>query len=271
MLPLKPLEIYLQEASNDLAKASEKARIGFEKHNPSAGANREDVVAEFLKEMLPTKYGVSTGIALATNGSVSQQTDIFVYDALNNAPLHPRRTNRLWFVEAIFAAVEVKTKLSRSELEDALGKCRRFKALPREFDELNGKPNIRDSLYVLWSFSGPKPQTLKRWFSELVTNKPRDEWPDVVIIPNKVVLIAGSLFEVERIGQPNSTYRKQLHAHHGPSLEVLMAPGFEVLHLRNDSLLTFFCKMNAWLAGAGSRAANPSLYVTGERNLGDRV
>ena len=53
-------------------------------HNVSKGTFREYIVKHFLRPFLPNAYGISGGQAFDSEGIISKQLDIVVYDALHS-------------------------------------------------------------------------------------------------------------------------------------------------------------------------------------------
>jgi hypothetical protein len=113
---------YLSDVARDMRSKSAAIRRDFASHRLSAGENREDLVADFLANHLPRKFGVSSGIVISHEGAFSNQGDLVVVDEQNNAPLYATARNKLWPVEAVYALIEVKTTLHPSELADAIAK-----------------------------------------------------------------------------------------------------------------------------------------------------
>ena len=140
---------YLSEVAKDMRAKSAAIRRDFASHRLSAGENREDLIAEFLVNHLPRKFGVSSGMVISHDGVFSNQADLVVVDEQNNAPLYAASRNKLWPVEAVYALIEVKTTLHPAELTDAIAKGRRFKALKRRFCEAGQVQRIADSLFVI--------------------------------------------------------------------------------------------------------------------------
>ena len=88
-------------------------------------------MTKFLEDHLPKRFGVRCGFAISSDGWISNQTDVLIVDQENNAPLHRESSHELWPVEAVYAPVEVKTRLPPDELRNATDKCRRLKQLRR--------------------------------------------------------------------------------------------------------------------------------------------
>lgn len=52
------------------------------RHRGETGGRREDDLREFLRSFLPERLGIGSGEIAASDGSVSPQMDLIVYDAL---------------------------------------------------------------------------------------------------------------------------------------------------------------------------------------------
>jgi hypothetical protein len=99
---------------------------GWEKdlpHQGEKGGIRERRVADFLSTYLPQKYGIGTGHIIDRHGHISNQTDIVIYDALNGIALPVDKYYSLFPCESVYAAIEVKSKLtaSKSDVEESRG------------------------------------------------------------------------------------------------------------------------------------------------------
>lgn len=262
---------YLSDVAREMRSKSASIRRDFASHRLSAGENREDLVKTFLIDHLPRKFGVSSGMVISHDGAFSNQADLLVVDTLNNSPLYAAARNQLWPVEAIYALVEVKTSLSPSDLSDAIAKGRRFKTLNRRFCETEFPQRITDSLFVIWGFDCPSPATFKDNLLTALSDVPRSEQPDFIVVPDRIVVRSGTYFELSRLGQPNSPYRAQLHMQHGPNLGTLMAELAEVDNLGENSLLAWYVWFDSWLRQAGSRLTDPIAYLPPDQIFGVSV
>lgn len=236
-------------------------RRDFASHRPSAGDNREDLVAEFLVHHLPKKFGVSSGMVISHDGIFSNQADLIVVDEQNNSPLYATTRNKLWPVEAVYALIEVKTVLHPEEIIDAIAKGRKFKTLKRRFCQAGQGQRLFDSLFIIWAFDSASPETVKSNLKEALKGIPRSEQPDLVVVPDKLVVSAGSYLEVTKLGQVNSAYRMQLHTKHGTDLEKLIPEPFEMGDFKENSLLAWYVWFDSWLRQAGSRHTDPLAYL----------
>ena len=262
------LSEYLADVAREMKARSSAMRRDFASHRLSAGENREDLVAEFLKDHFPMRFGINSGMVISHDGMLSNQADLVVVDALNNAPLYAASRNQLWAAEAVYAVVEVKTALGPAELRDAVNKGRRFKSLPRKFCEAGQGQRVRDSLFVIWSFESASPETLKANLIQTLEEVPRVEQPDLVIVPDRLVARAGSYLELSKLGQSGSPYRAQLHAAHGPNLDALIPEVVEVGEMGEAALLAWYVWFDSWLRQAGPRLSDPKEYLSSDTIYG---
>jgi len=261
---------YLADVAKEMRAKSTSIRRDFATHRLSAGENREDLVERFLVEHLPQRFGVSSGMVISHNGAFSNQADLVVVDALNNAPLYGASRNKLWPIEAVYSLIEVKTSLSPSELKDSIAKGRRFKTLPRRYCEGGQGQRVTDSLFVIWAFDCPSPETIKDNISAALAGVPSNQQPDFVVVPDRVLATGGSYLETSKLGQPGSPYRTQLHHQHGPDLSSLL-PTMQVMDLGENSLLVWYLWFDSWLRQAGSRLTTPTAYIPADRIYGNLV
>ncbi len=255
------LASYLTDVAREMRATSASIRRDFAAHRPSAGDNREEVVEQFLRDHLPKRFGVSSGLVIATNGAFSNQADLVVVDEQHNAPLYASSRNKLWPVEAVAALVEVKTTLGPAEIGDAVAKARRFKTLPRQFGSGGTSQRIADSLFVVWSFDAPGVETVKKNLSNALSGIPRNEQPDLIIVPDHFAARAGSYLELSKLGQPSSPYRQQLINQHGSNLSALLPDSSEIAELGENSLLAGYVWLDSWLRQSGTRLVDPIAYL----------
>lgn len=262
---------YFADIADELKRRSDRLRIGFSTHKLTAGENREDIVASFLRQHLPQAFGVNTGLILSSSGEFSNQADLVIVDQLYNAPLFAAEAKPLWLIEAIYALIEVKTNLSPTNIRDALEKCRRFKTLSRQFDDLPEPPKIPYSLFVLWAFDGPDPDTARRNIVAILRDVPKSEQPDFIVIPDSVIFTAGNYREVSQLGLPNSAYRDHLIEATGGNLDVVLGRQIQGMNLGKNTLLAWLIWLTSWLKAAGHRSAPLNAYLTTGEILGEEV
>lgn len=80
-------------------------------HNSSKGSVREYIIKNFLRPFLPKCYGISGGQAFDTNGLVSKQLDVVLYDDLHSY-IAPYIDDFIYFpCESIYGNIEIKSNL----------------------------------------------------------------------------------------------------------------------------------------------------------------
>lgn len=264
-------DAYMRDVAEEMRRKSAAIRRDFAAHRPSAGSNREDLVATFLREHLPERFGVGTGLIVSHDGEFSNEADLVVFDKLNNSPLYPGVNKKLWPVEAIYALIEVRTQLSPRDVEDVVLKVRRFKKLRRRFRAMRTGLYIADSLAIIWSFESPNPVIVKETLVDALSQVSSNERPDFVVVPDKLVAKSGSYLELSKLGQENSPHRDALVARHGSDLSSLVPDLVEVYDLGANSLMGWYVWMDSWLRQAGERFPDPAEYLPKNIKLGERI
>lgn len=258
---------YMADVAKEMRAKSASIRRDFASHHLSAGENREDLVSEFLREHLPRRFGISSGLVISHDGEFSKQADLLVVDEHNNSPLHAGNRNKLWPVEAIYSLIEVKTTLGPTELADAIAKGRKFKTLQRRYCDAGQPLRIQDSLFVIWAFESAATNTFKTNLLNALAAVPRAEQPDLIVVPDRLVVRAGSYLEISTLGQFGSQHRTELHAKHGPDLDRLIPPA-EVCELNENALMVWYVWFDSWLRQTGPRFTTPGAYVPLDINFG---
>lgn len=255
------IDMYYSEIAQELKRKSDSIKIGFSTHALSAGENREDIVGQFLQKNLPKAFGISTGLILSNEGEFSNQADLIIVDELDNAPLYPDSSNKLWLVESVYAMIEVKTSLTPNAINDSINKCRRFKKLTRNYQSVPSLPRIKESLFIIWGFEGPSPDTLKKNFMNALKNIPIEEQPDFIIIPDSILITSGSYRKLSKFGMKGSQHQqKVLKKNSGKTYEEIFEP-IEFQVLNDNSTLVFITWFTSWLKGAGVRSAPLDEYL----------
>ena len=262
---------YMRDVVDEMNRKSAALRRDYAQHKPSAGTNREDLVANFLRNHLPERFGVSTGLVISHDGMFSNEADLVIFDKPNNSPLYPDVQKKLWPVEALYALIEVKSQLNPRDLQDAISKFRKFKRLQRLFRHVKDNQSITDSLAILWSFDCSSPVTLKKNLTDALESVPLSERPDFVVVPSKLVAKSGSYLEISKLGQPNSPHRNRLIEQYGNDLSGLLPNVVEVDNLGENSLMAWYVWFDSWLRQAGARFPDPIEYLPKNMIWGMRV
>jgi len=158
--------------------AEEQLLLGFElaarfKHKGLRGSSREQMVAQFLADQLPARFGVTSGEAIDAGGRRSGQLDIVVYDRQATAPLLRRDGGDLLPAEALLAVIEVKSVLTQNDINMAagaayrisklapFGKC--FIAARKDGAEFDGRCRCQYSVLAFRTNLGLKNWSAKEW------------------------------------------------------------------------------------------------------------
>jgi hypothetical protein len=98
-------------------------------HPTTTGDTSEIYWSAVLREFLPERYRIGTGFAVDSDGGVSQQNDILIYDA-QYSPLLWTNGNAVCVpIESVYAAIEVKQELNKDNFDEAVAKARALRAL----------------------------------------------------------------------------------------------------------------------------------------------
>lgn len=127
--------------ANSLQKAyaglQEQLRAGLQAsrsvldHAPSKGAGSENNWLTMLQRHLPNRYSAETAFVIDSRGAQSEQIDIVLYDRQYTPELYNVAGQRIIPAESVYAALEVKQTLDRSNIDYAAGKIASVRALHR--------------------------------------------------------------------------------------------------------------------------------------------
>ena len=162
------------------------------RHHVERGQRREGAVREFLRAHLPPRYGVTRGEVVAATGEVSHQVDVLVYDALSAPVLLESEGSRLLAAESVYAAMEVKPRLSVTELRSAVANIRSVKALSRAAALRGGGGGTPDAsppvFGVVFSFGSVDRRVVARELRAAQEGVPPSLWVDCVCVLDDMVV-----------------------------------------------------------------------------------
>lgn len=89
-------------------------------HNNERGRNDEQRLINFLRQVLPQRFGMGTGFVVSSDSHAgsSRQNDIIISDEFFNSPLHRELSAQVYPIETIYATIEVKGTLSKCGRSD---------------------------------------------------------------------------------------------------------------------------------------------------------
>lgn len=105
-------------------------------HPGEFGMYRERIVSDLLKPFLPSRLDVGTGFIITHQGKQSTQCDLIIYDK-ENTPVIENGDQRFFPVECVVGVVEIKSKLTKSTLTEALQKLSKIKELRKDISPSN--------------------------------------------------------------------------------------------------------------------------------------
>lgn len=155
-------------------------------HQGEKGSIRERRVADFLKSILPKRYGVGSGHIINKQGNTSGQIDIIIYDALDGIRLPIDEYYSLFPYECVYASIEVKSTLTASSgkkpggsIYDCVEVATKIKSL--QLDD-QGIPN--DIPCIIFSYQSAWKEDIKNvteWFHRLTVGTGKF-LPDAVFV-----------------------------------------------------------------------------------------
>jgi hypothetical protein len=98
--------------------AARGREAGFYRHGPTLGTAREYILREPLEEVLPERYGVTSGEVHASDGSTSGQWDVLIYNRVDTPRLYLSAGAAVLRVEGVLAAISVKSKLNKRSIAE---------------------------------------------------------------------------------------------------------------------------------------------------------
>lgn len=184
---LTPLEL-LQAAGRQLQAEFREIRES-NPHAGDSGAEAEEILKQFLRDRLPRRFAIESGIVLGGQGQVSRQTDLIIYDAMS-APVY-RKGPRTHIVprDNVAAVIEVKSKLSKEQLADAIDKIARIKRMlaspiSNADEPVTMGPMVNSATWgCVFAYDAyTRIETLAENLRELNESLPSREWTDFVIV-----------------------------------------------------------------------------------------
>jgi hypothetical protein len=123
-------EILRRELKKDIHSALQAATDAMAlDHAGFRGRVREILTARLLRPILPPGIDIGTGKITDSQGSLSSETDLVIFSRSTLPPLIYEHSTGIFPVEACIYAIEVKSVLTASELQDSLEKIQRLKTL----------------------------------------------------------------------------------------------------------------------------------------------
>jgi hypothetical protein len=100
-------------------------------HAPTKGAVSEHKWIKLFREYLPSRYTVDSAHILDSEGNISKQIDIVVFDRQYSTIVLNDEAAKYILAESVYAVFEVKQVLDKGNLEDAAEKVKSVRSLTR--------------------------------------------------------------------------------------------------------------------------------------------
>lgn len=107
------MENYFELVSQELLNKLNQIKVFIKNHNTTIGILTEEILRDFLRRNLPKIVSVEQGFILKSDGELSKQCDIIIYNSLLYSPFY--RINDIIVIpqESVVAVVEVKTTINK--------------------------------------------------------------------------------------------------------------------------------------------------------------
>jgi hypothetical protein len=165
------------------------------KHPGESGRARENILRQYIRELVPESLGIDTGFVIDARGAISKQIDIVIYRT-DYYPIFHIGGIKHFLVEGVIAVIENKAGItSVTELQEAFDNISSVKTLDRTG---NGRHIVLDTLRSPVDRSDFRHQVfgaivtqqslakehLKAEFVNFVKSRSRNEWPNLYVDVN---------------------------------------------------------------------------------------
>lgn len=195
---MTPEKILLKDLIQSAADQLRQEFAEVQQNNPHAaesGAEAELILKQFFKDRLPRRFDIESGFIVGSDGAVSKQTDLIIYDAINSPVYRKGPKTHILPRDNVAAIIEVKSKLNKEQLRDAAEKISSVKAIqtspisnldqPVTFSDLI----ISNTLGCVFAFdSYTSLETLTENLKEINEQYDSDYWIDMVVVLDKGII-----------------------------------------------------------------------------------
>ncbi len=159
-------------------------------HRGLKGTKREKILRNFLRDSLPEQYSLGDGEIFDSEGNVSNQIDIIIHST--HMPVFKYSQYALFYpIESIFGVCEVKTKLDKTTLEEAIKNIQSAKKMKLS------KPSIfqgqfHERVYgAVFAFESIDVLKIKKILPQLYDKLkvPKEERINCICVLNKFVMV----------------------------------------------------------------------------------
>lgn len=127
-------------------------------HAGQKGTAAETALRDLLRQTLPERLGIAEGVVGASDGTLSAQQDLIIYDAADAPVFFRSGETKVIPIEYVYAIIEVKTRLTAGDIEATSKKNALIRSKQKFFVGDSEPKSIRPGG---WTYH----QAGKRWFS----------------------------------------------------------------------------------------------------------
>jgi len=156
------------------------------RHEGERGRANEVALASVLQAFFPRRLGVGTGLLIDTRDRYSKQSDLVVFDQVDEPTVLAQTTHLLHPIESVVVVVEVKTTLRQDDITDCAAKKEALLNLEPARRHADGSTH---PIFAVLAYDvGMNIDTLKRHWNETAT----ELRPELICCVNSAV-IGGTL------------------------------------------------------------------------------
>jgi hypothetical protein len=136
---------------------NEAGIVGSVQHPGLIGRYRELLAANILRPMLPMDYALGTGKIVDSIGSMTSEVDLVIFNRNAIPPILWSERDGIFPVESCLYAIEVKSRLSATEIQDSIAKARQALLLKqRNFYTPGYELSKTELCFALFAFDSDK-------------------------------------------------------------------------------------------------------------------
>ncbi|MCT4665472.1 MAG: hypothetical protein N4A45_09595 [Flavobacteriales bacterium] len=162
---MNPIKRVIQSRIIQLLAQSES--ISKIKHPPTVGELRESFIVNFLKDLLPKRISLNTGVICDATGNISRQLDLILTDESYLPKINFGGRNSIIPVESVLMFAEVKSTLSTLDLEQIEEQIKGMYQLKlAKYGASNPDEKISIHGLVIAFDCNIKEETLEEWLND---------------------------------------------------------------------------------------------------------
>ncbi len=153
---MEEVDNFFDGLRKEIFTISKNAGIGG--HAGTTGTNREELIKNFLVDLLPKYFQYGKGIIIDSKGNKSNQQDIIIYSPFIS--IFSERSS-FYPLDSVSSIIEVKSNLNKSDLEDAMKKIAILKNMKYSITPEKRSGSWRDYMQCnIFSYAGSNIKTL---------------------------------------------------------------------------------------------------------------